>query len=109
MADLINERVNAAQAELEKRAERLKSIVAASQNKKKSEGFAQGIELVSSMIEGQTKLIDSVVFDSPRTRLEQQRNLMLMTGNMNQTVQEGMKSTTDAIDGMLDALEQMSR
>ena len=109
MADIVNDRVNTAQAELEKRAKRLKRIITASKNKKTSAGFIQGIELVSQMIEGQIKLIDAVVFESPKTSLEQQRNLLLMTGNMNQSVQEGIKTETDAIDGMLDMLEQMSR
>lgn len=109
MADIVNDRVNAAQAELNKRAERLKRIVAKTKATKQSAGFVQGVQLVTQMIEGQTKLIDTVVFDSPKTVLEQQRNLMLMTGDMSQTVQEGIKSATDAIDAMLDSLEQMSR
>ena len=109
MADIVNDRVNAAQAELNKLAERLKRIVAKTKAAKQSAGFVQGVQLVTQMIEGQTKLIDTVVFDSPKTVLEQQRNLMLMTGDMSQTVQEGIKSATDAIDAMLDSLEQMSR
>ena len=50
-----------------------------------------------------------MVFEAPKTVIEQLRNLRLATGNMDQTVVEGMKSTTDAIDGMLDALESMVR
>ena len=34
---------------------------------------------------------------------------MLMTGNMNQSVQEGIKAATDAIDAMLHTLKEMAR
>ncbi len=109
MADIVNKRVNIAQNELNKRAEKLKHIVSRAKGKRKDAAFAQGVKLVGDMIAGQSKLLDTVVFDAPTTALEQHRNLMLMTGTMNQTVQEGIKSTTDAIDGMLEMLEQMSR
>ncbi len=109
MADIVNERVNAAQAELQKRATRLQRIVKNAQGKKNVAGFQEGVKLVSQMIEGQSKLYDVVVFDAPKTALEQQRNLMLATGGMNQTVPEGIKAATDAIDSMLNTLEQMSR
>ncbi len=109
MADAINTRVNAAQAELQKRAEKLKRIVARSKGKMANAGFAEGVKLVTQMIEGQSKLIDTLVFDAPETKLEQQRNLILATGTPGQSVQDGIKTTTDAIDAMLETLEQMSR
>lgn len=109
MADIVNERVNIAQQELQKRANKLQRIVAASKGKKNSAGFDQGVKLVSQMIESQSKLIDAVVFDAPKTALEQDRNLMLVTGTMNQSVKEGIKAATDAIDSMLHTLEEMSR
>ena len=86
-ADIINDRVNTAQMELDKRAKKLQRIIAASRGKKTSVGFDQGVKLVTEMIRGQSELIDKIVFDSPKTALEQQRNLMLITGNMNQSVQ----------------------
>ncbi len=107
MADVVNERYSAAQAELDKRATRLGHIVQKSNGKPKNEAIAQGIKLVGEMISGQSKLLDTMVFETPKTALEQQRNLALATGNANQTVQEGMRSTTDAIDGVLEMLEQM--
>ncbi len=109
MADIVNERVNAAQAELQKRKKKLDRIVANAKASKKSAAFTQGVALVTQMIEGQSKLLDTIVFDAPKTALEQHRNLILTTGTMNQTVQEGIKSTTDAIDSMLHTLEEMTR
>lgn len=109
MADIVNERVNIAQQELEKRADELKRIVAKSKTKKLGPAFADGVKLVSQMIESHAQLLDTIVFDAPKTSLEQHRNLMLMTGNMNQSVQEGIKSATDAIDAMLHTLNEMTR
>ena len=107
--DLVNERVNTAQQELAKRAQRLDRLVASRRGKMNAVGFDRGVELVREMIENQSKLYDVVVFDMPKTALEQHRNLMLATGTMNQSVQEGIKTATDAIDAMLHTLEQMSR
>ncbi len=107
MADMVNQRFFAAQEELKKRAARLERIVQKAKGKPKNEGIAQGIKLVGEMISGQSQLLDTMVFETPKTALEQQRNLALATGNANQTVQEGMRSTTDAIDGMLEMIEQM--
>ena len=107
--DLVNERVNIAQQELAKRAQRLDRLVASRRGKMNAVGFDRGVELVREMIENQSKLYDVVVFDMPKTALEQHRNLMLTTGTMNQSVQEGIKTATDAIDAMLHTLEQMSR
>ncbi len=107
--DIVNERISAAQKELEKRARRLQTIAARGRAKKVSDGFKEGIDLVAEMIENQSKLYDTLVFDTPKTALEQQRNMMLLTGSMSQSVQQGIKSTTDAIDSMLDAIEQMVR
>ena len=107
--DIVSGRVTTAQEELQKRAKRLNQLLKQTQGKRTSAGFNEGVDLVRQMIDGHTKLIDTMVFDSPKTGLEQQRNLMLATGNMSQTVQEGIKSTTDAIDSMLNTLEQMTR
>ena len=110
MADIVNDRVNTAQLELQKRSKRLEKIVkSAAARKKISAGFKTGTDLVANMIVEQSKLYDVLVFDTPKTELEQHRNLMLITGTMNQSVQEGIKTATDAIDSMLDTLEQMSR
>lgn len=92
-----------------KRAKRLERIVKSAGNKKSAGGFIEGAKLVASMIEKQSKLYDTLVFDAPKTALEQQRVLMLTTGTMNQSVTDGIKSATNAIDAMLDTLEQMSR
>jgi hypothetical protein len=107
--DYVNERVNIAQQEILKRAKRLERIARSTQGKKHVAGLREGIELVREMIENQSKLYDVVVFDTPKTNLEQHRNLMLMTGGMDQSVQEGIKAATGAIDSMLDAIEQMAR
>ena len=107
--DYVNERVNIAQQEILKRAKRLERIARSTQGKKPVAGLREGIELVREMIENQSKLYDVVVFDTPKTNLEQHRNLMLMTGGMDQSVQEGIKAATGAIDSMLDAIEQMAR
>ena len=53
------------------------------------------------MIEGQSKLIDTFVFDEPKSRLEQMRNLQLTTGGMNVSPKQYIKPATDAIDMML--------
>lgn len=109
MPDIVNERVDAAQKEMKKRAARLERIVKSAGAKKNSAGFAEGVKLVGEMIRGQSELYDAIVFDAPKTAVEQHRNLMLVTGNMNQSVQEGIKPATDAIDAMLNTLEQMTR
>lgn len=109
MADIVNERVNIAQAELKKRATRLNRIVSRAKGAQKTAAFTQGVTLATQMIEGQSKLLDSAVFETPTTALEQQRNLMLVTGTMNQTVQEGIKYAIDAIDATLNTLEELSR
>lgn len=109
MPDIVNQRVDIAQKEMKKRAARLERIVKSAGVKKNSAGFAEGLRLVSDMIRGQSELYDAVVFDAPKTALEQQRNLMLITGAANQSVQEGIKPATDAIDAMLNMLEQMTR
>ncbi|MBO4480392.1 MAG: hypothetical protein J5742_02070 [Alphaproteobacteria bacterium] len=109
MADLVAERVAEAQSLLIQRAERLKKLLDAPHNENPSEEFIKGAELVQKLIEGQSELLNQMVFEAPKTVIEQLRNLRLATGNMDQTVVEGMKSTTDAIDGMLDALESMVR
>lgn len=109
MADVVNSRVNEAQAELKKRADRLERLVARNKTKKVPMAFAEGVKLVSDMITGQAMLIDKVVFEAPKSHLEQMRNLQLMTGNMNQAVKDGIKASTDAIDAMLSSLEEMTR
>ena len=57
----------------------------------------------------QSEIIDKAVFETPKTRLEQMRNLQLTTGGMGQTPTEFLKKTTDAMDSMLSALEGMVR
>lgn len=109
MADIINDRVNEAQAQLQKRADKLNKLVQSAKGKKVSSEFARGAELLSNMIQNQSEIIDNAVFKEPKTRLEQMRNLQLTTGNMNQTPTEFMKSTTDAMDIMLDTLADMVR
>lgn len=105
--DLVNERVNAVMAELDKRQRKLDAIKSKN-SKNKSESFLTGVKLIQDMISGQKELIDEVVFDAPKNALEQHRNLMLTTGNMNQTPQQGIKTATDAIDSMLSILEGLS-
>ena len=109
MADLINDRVNEAQAQLKKRADRLNKVVKSANGKKVSSEFTKGVEILSNMIKGQSEIIDKVVFEVPKTRLEQMRNLQLATGNMNQTPTEFMKDSTDLMDMMLETLEGMVR
>lgn len=48
-------------------------------------------------------------FETPKTRLEQMRNLQLTTGGMGQISTEFLKKPTDAMDIMLSALEGMVR
>lgn len=109
MADLINDRVNEAQALLAVRAKRLEKLLKSTQGKKQSDGFKEGTRLLSEMINGQSKIIDGMVFDEPKSHLEQMRNLQLTTGGMNQTPAQFLKPTTDAMDMMLDQLESMAR
>lgn len=106
--DIINERVDAVMAELDKRQKKLDAIKSKNSNNK-SEVFLTGVKLIQEMISGQKELIDEVVFNAPKTALEQHRNLMLMTGNMNQTPQQSIKVTTDAIDAMLSTLENLTK
>lgn len=109
MSDVINERVDSAMAEIEARAQKLKKIkeMARAKNMLKDPGISDGIAIVDDMISGQQKLIDQAVFEAPKTRLEQLRNLSLMTGNPSQSVKTGIKKFTDAIDEMLGMLETM--
>lgn len=109
MADIVNDRVNTAQAELLKRAKKLESIVKQARGRRPNPAFEEGARLLNDMIQSQSKLYDTAVFSTPKTSLEQMRNLNLMTGGMDKTVQQGIKSTTDYIDMMLDTLAQMSR
>ena len=105
--DLVNSRVNSAQAEITKRAKRLEEIV--KRPGAKSAAFQEGAKLLSDMIEAQAKLIDTVVFDAPKTYMEQTRNLALATGGMNNSAKEGIRYATDSMDMMLDMLDDMSR
>ena len=109
MVDIVNKRVNTAQKALAERADKLKELVLKTRGKPQSECFKEGVELLERLISAQSQLIDNLVFEVPQTRLEQHRNLMLTTGAMNQTVEEGIKSSTDAIDAMLESLEHMTR
>ena len=107
--DIVNERITIAQHEMEKRAKRLLAIKSRANGKKMAPGFQEGINLLAEMIANQSELYDKLVFEAPKTALEQQKNMMLLTGDMSQTVQQGIKPATDAIDSMLDAIEQMAR
>ncbi len=109
MPDIVNQRVNEAQKELQLRAQKLERLVKNAKGKKISPAFQEGVRLLTDMIENQSKLYDEMIFSAPKTALEQNRNLMLLTGNMNQTVKEGIKTTTDAIDAMIHSLESMVR
>ncbi len=109
MTDIAENRVNTAQAELAKRAKELKRIIAQSKTKKLGPEFDEGVKHVTQLIEGQSKLLEDAVFEEPKTSLAQMRNLMLLTGTMNQSVQEGIKPTTDAIDAILQTLDEMTR
>ena len=107
--DIFNKRVNEAQALLALRAKRLEKLLKSSQGKQQSEGFKEGTRILSELIKGQSEIIEGMVFDKPKTHLEQMRNLQLTTGAMNQTPTEFLKPTTDAMDMMLDQLEKMVR
>ena len=109
MADLVNDRVNAAQALLQQRANRLRQLVEKSKNKKTSAEFQNGVEILANMIKGQSEIIDGMVFREPNTGLEQMRNLQLTTGGMNQTPAQFLEPLTTAMDAMLDQLESMVR
>lgn len=109
MTDFVVERVAEAKALLLARAERLKKLLDNSRNTVVSEEFVKGAEIVQQLIENETELLDQMVFKEPTNNLELLSNLRLATGDMNQTVAEGMKKTTDAIDGMLDALESLGK
>lgn len=87
----------------------MESIVKQARGRCPNPAFEEGVRLLNDMIQSQSKLYDTVVFDTPKTSLEQMRNLNLMMGGMDKTVQQGIKSTTDYIDMMLDTLAQMSR
>lgn len=105
--DIVNERVDAVMAELDKRQKKLDELKSKNPNNK-SESFLTGVKLIQEMISGQKELIDETVFNAPKTAMEQHRYLMLMTGNMKQTPQQGIKAATDAIDAMLSTLESLS-
>ena len=108
-SNIINHRVNEAQALLARRASRLEKLVKSTEGRKQSDGFKEGTRLLKEMIEGQSRIIDGMVFDEPQTRLEQMRNLQLTTGGMNETPAQFLKPATDAMDMMLDQLEKMVR
>ena len=109
MSDFINERVDEAQALLKIRAKRLETLLKSVHGKPVSKEFKEGAELLTNMIQGQSEIIDKVVFQTPKTRLEQMRNLQLATGNMNETPAEHLRATTDTMDTMLSTLEAMVR
>ena len=109
MSDIVNDRVNEAQALLKVRADRLEKLVAKTKGKKVPKQFTEGVELVANLISGEAQIIDKIVFDAPKTYLEQMRNLQLATGGMNKTPAEYLKSATGTIDTMLEMLEGMTR
>lgn len=108
-SNIINDRVNEAQALLGLRAKRLEKLLKTTQGKKTSDAFKEGTRILADMIKGQSDIIDTFVFDAPKSRLEQMRNLQLTTGGMNQTPTQFLKPATDAMDMMLDQLEKMVR
>ena len=109
MADIVNDRVNEAQSLLKQRADRLEKLVKSTKGKKMSEGFNEGVELLTKMISSQSDLIDKLVFEAPKTAIEQMRNLQLTTGGMNETPTKFLSNLTGAIDGMFAQLEKMAR
>ena len=109
MTDIVNERVNEAEKVLLQRAKKLESLVNKAKGKKVAEGFKEGVNIVSDMINGHVKMIETMVFDEPKTALEQTRNLALVTGGMNKSPAEHLKSITDPVDTMLATLEGMIR
>ena len=109
MADIVNDRVNEAQALLKVRADRLEKLVKKTKGQKVPKQFEEGIKLVANLIAGEAEIIDKIVFEAPTDALEQMRNLQLATGGMNETPTEHLKSLTGALDTMLDTLEGMTR
>ena len=109
MVDIVNDRVNEAQSVLKQRAERLERLVKSTKNRKMSAAFNEGINILQEMISGQSELIDKLVFEAPKTAIEQMRNLQLTTGGMNETPTEFLSNLTGAIDGMFAQLEEMAR
>jgi len=107
--DIVNERVDEAQALLKQRADRLEKLVKQTENKKVSRAFYDGAVLVGNMIKGQNDLIETMVFKTPKTYLEQMRNLQLTTGGMNQRPAEYLQNFTSVVDSMLNTLEDMVR
>ena len=108
MTDIVNQRVDEAQMELQLRAQRLEKLVKRAKGKNMPPAFQEMAQLTMKMIDNEVKLYDEMIFSAPKTELEQMRNLMLLTGKMNQTVKEGIKPATDAIDTMIQTLESMS-
>lgn len=110
MADIVNERYAEAQALIEVRAKKLKELVEKTKGKNfpKRVAFDAGVKHLTDLIQGESEILDMVIFEAPKTSIEQMRNLHLTTGNANQTVKEGMKSATDAMDCMLKALTEMA-
>ena len=110
MADIVNERYAKAQALVQARADKLEELIKRTKGKNfpKRAAFDEGVKHLANLIKGESEILDTVIFDTPKTMVEQMRNLHLTTGNANQTVAEGMKSATDAMDCMLKALTQMA-
>lgn len=101
--DYVNDRVNAAQAEIAKRAKRLEMIT--KRPGAKSAAFKEGAKLLADIIDTQSKLLDTVVFDAPKTYLEQTRNLALITGGAHTPLNKEYAY----MDSMLDVLDDMSQ
>lgn len=109
MTDIVNQRVNEAKMELQLRAQRLEKLLNRAKGKNMTPAFQEMAQLTMKMIDSEVKSYDEMIFLEPKTVLEQHRNLMLLTGKMNQTVKEGIKPATDAIDTMIQTLESMVR
>ena len=110
MVDIVNKRYAEAQALVQARAKKLEELIKRTNGKNfpKRAAFDEGVKHLANMIQGESKILDVVIFEEPKTMVEQMRNLDLTTGNPNQTVAEGMKSATDAMDCMLKALTKMA-
>ena len=110
MADVVNERYAQAQALIEVRAKKLNELIKKTNGKSfpKRAAFDEGVKHLQDLIENESKLLDTAIFDIPETSVVQMRNLHLTTGHASQTVPEGMKSATDAMDAMLKALTEMA-
>lgn len=81
----------------------MEALIKSAKTKKTSAEFYRGADLLLKMINNQSKLIDKAVFETPKSRLEQIRNLQLTAG------EEFLQHATNSMDAMFEALEEMVR